>query len=245
MDEAPNIKEETKMTFDICHQLFVIEAFTEGEPNACRLHAAFGGNDGPHHNCIGCNFASGTELILRFLKRHNDHDDLEQDVTVYILLLYLIVEKAEIIFKYLKYVKAENFKTFILITRWANFIKHPKAFLLSHHATYNYEGSTFDYEMTPNLIIDSAFVSKYYQGVRNQTKQRELNNELYNFVSNKKDILVMFPNLGELTIDFCEEYNYFVDMILANQTYIAELNDRATLENFFSEEESFDAEETE
>lgn len=248
MDEVANTKEDdVKMAFDICHELFEQNAFTKDEPNACKLHDAFGGNEGPHHNCIGCNFASGSQLVLRFLKRHKDHDDVEQDVTVYILLLYLIVEKAVIILDYLKYqshLKSENFQTFILIKRWTNFIKHPKAFLLSHHSIYNYEDSNITYEFTPTLIINSTFVSKYYKGVGEKTKQEELNNELYALVSNKKDILVMFPNLPSLTLQFCTEYNYFVDMILSNETYKSELNNRATLENFFTKEESTDTDET-
>ncbi|MBK6701792.1 MAG: hypothetical protein IPG55_18300 [Saprospiraceae bacterium] len=249
MDDIDNIKAaDTKMTFDNCHDLFEQNAFTNGEPNACKLHDAFGGNDGPHHNCIGCNFASGSQLVLRFLKRHKDLDDVEQDVTIYILLLYLIVEKAEIIIDYLKYpshLKSKNFQIFILIKRWANFIKHPKAFLLSHHSIYNYEDSNITYEFTPTLVIDSTFVSKYYKGVSDKIKQEELNNELYDRVSNKKDILVMFPNLLLLTVQFCYEYDFFVDMILSNETYRSELNNRATLKNFFTKKESVIVEETE
>lgn len=239
-----NKEDDAKQVFDICHEFFESEAFTDGEPKACKLHAAFGGNDGPHHNCIGCNFASGSQLVLRFLKRHKEHDDIEQDVTVYILLLYLIVEKAEIILDYLTYpshLKSEKFKIFILVKRWANFIKHPKAFLLSHHATYNYEDSGITYEFTPTLEINSDFVSKFYKGVGDKTKQEKLNNDLYDLVSNKKDILVLFPNLINLTIDFCIEYNYFIQMILENEDYKLELNNKATLENYFTKEDNYNS----
>lgn len=226
--------------FKECFEIFSSKAIgEEGYPNACKIHDAFGGNEGEHHNCLGCNFADSTTLILRYLEKYDELDDIQQDFTVYILLLYLLVERIEIVFDIIQLpvtYKDKHFKVFQQIRKWANFIKHPKAFILTHHPTYDFENSGQKHEIMFTETVHDKFVTEYYSGQTDREKQKSQNTELYKKLRNKKDILVLFPDIATLTNKLCYSYNKFVDLIINNDVYTEILNDETTISKYFENE---------
>lgn len=229
---------EINTKFVESYTLFLTLAFdlTTNTPNSCKIHNAFGGNKGEHHNCLGCNFADSSILISNYLERHEELTDVQQDVTIYIILLYLLVERIEIVFDIVQLpevYREKHFKVFQQVRKWANFIKHPKSFILTHHPTYDFENSEVVYENEFNVIINDAFVSEFYKGESDPAKQKSKNKELYVKLRNQKDILVMFPDIAHLTKKICYSYNKFIELITENKIYIDILNDDTTFTKYF------------
>lgn len=227
--------------FKECFDIFSTKAVDEdGLPNACKIHDAFGGLDGgQHHNCLGCNFADSTNLILRYLEQHEELSDIQQDFTIYILLLYLLVERIEIVFDIIQLpdtYRDKHFKVFKQIRKWANFIKHPKSFILTHHPEYDFEGSDTEHKKPFTETINEQFVEQFYKGQKDTSDQKKTNKELYNRLRNKKDVLVLFPDIAKLTDKLCYSYNKFVDLILTNDAYKEILNDETTISTHFENE---------
>lgn len=115
-----------------------------------------------------------------------------------------------------------------MIKQWANFIKHPKAFMLVHHPTFIFEGfkipaeswkfkKSDDYE----IKIDSDFVKEYYSG-------GDKNKKLYDKLIKKEDVLVVLPNPVKLMTEFCNAQKYFVELICGNQVFRDLLSEKAT-----------------
>ena len=205
---------------------------SKSEPLSCEIHDYFDSLE--NHNCIGCNLASREMHILNFLKSHKKITDIEESYSLYILRCYLLVECIYEIFRIVELPESyriKHFKTFITIKNWANFFKHPKAFLLVHHPYYILEN---DKDEIPNIkksiVIDTAFINKYYSGDKK-------NKELYKLLSNKKDVYVKMPKVDELTELFCNEFRQFVYLIRDNSVYRYILNDKATLEYFYERED--------
>ncbi len=223
--------------FKECHKIFLEKAFDKDEiANSCKIHEAFGGLDGQHHNCLGCNFADSSDMILHYLERHDELEDIQQDFTVYILLLYLLVERIEIVFDIIQLpesYRTKHFKVFQRIRKWANFIKHPKSFILTHHPTYDFENSGTTHATTFTETINEQFVDNYYKGHTDQGDQKKQNKELYNKLRNKKDILVLYPDIAQLTDKLCYSYNKFVELVVENDVYIEILNDETTISTYF------------
>lgn len=200
----------------------------------CEIHDAMGSNKSKHHNCLGCNLDSSTHHIYMFLTQKDGHDDLELSYTNYILLLYLAVERIETIFEIIglpdEY-RRRKFQIFQNVKKWANFIKHPKAFVLCHHPEYYLENDPeiIGKKKVANVIIDTAFVFKYYSGDNNKK-------ELFKIIANKDNVIVELPNLVKLTDEFCNGLSNFVKLIKNNEVYRDILSDKSTIENYFTEE---------
>jgi len=230
----PTANEKFKECFDIFSTKAIDQE--DGTPNSCKIHDAFGGQDGQHHNCLGCNFADSSTLILRYLEKNEELTDIQQDFTVYVLLLYLLVERIEIVFDIIQLpdtYRDKHFKVFQQIRKWANFIKHPKSFILTHHPVYDFENSGTTYDKPFTETINEQFVTQFYKGHSNQDDQKKQNKELYNRLRNKKDILVLLPDIAKLTDKLCYSYNKFVDLIIKNDVYIEILNDETTISTYF------------
>lgn len=179
-------------------------------------------------------------MISSFLERHENLDNIQQDFTIYILLLYLFVERAETVFDILKVpdsYREKHFKVFQQIRRWANFIKHPKAFVLTHHSDYDFNNSRRVHD-SKYTIINEQFIDKYYKGYSDIGEQKSINNDLYKKLKNNSKVVVLFPDPTVLTQKFCYSYKKFVDLIVKNEVYIEILKDEATTSYFFENEES-------
>lgn len=226
---------ELEAIFSHCSDLFSSEMNDEsGNSYVCKIHDAFVGDSGKDHNCIGCNIADSTNLISKYLRSNHQYYDLHLDFTVYLMLLYLLVERMDRILWMLEYDETKKRTLFVTlqpIRKWANFLKHPKSFILTHHPVYDFVNSGVSHRTTFSVIIDTPFVFRYYSGM-------ELNDELYKILKNKRDVMVMLPNLHDLTRDICQDFKTFVDLIINTPANLARLNDEATIAEYLRIEAS-------
>lgn len=191
----------------------------------CNIHDNFKNG----HNCVACNLNDSNRRIENFLYGYRLFNDVHTAFTTYILLLYLQVE---CIFEYFSIIQIpetyvlKHFQTFYTVKRWANFLKHPKAFILVHHPIWEYKNDKSVKKNEKKPIIDTEFVKKFYGG-------DSKNNELLKILNNQEDVIVLFPNPVELMDDFNKLQEKFADLISNNQIVREILNDKATILNFF------------
>jgi hypothetical protein len=197
-------------------EIFIESNYGKGlESNSlmCSIHDSFPS----HHSCIACNLNENARLIERFLLYPDSHDDLQYACTTLLMLLYLLVER---IYEYFSLAKLpdsyrqRHFQVFQEVKHWANFLKHPKSFMLVTHPIWGYEGMqepNFWGEATPNRVeIDTAFVKEYYRSDANNIK-------LYKLLARKDDIFVSFPNPVTLMQRFAKAQEKFVAVIAENE----------------------------
>jgi hypothetical protein len=203
------------------------------DPLSCEIHEYFDSEN--NHNCLGCNLAVVESQYINFLKQYKHFNAENESFTLYILLSYLLVERIEQIMKLMELPESfrlQNFRTLITIRRWANFIKHPKYFMLVHHPSYIHENDPLIKTLKEGKIqINTAFIETYYNGESN-------NKDLFKILENKKNVLVVYPNIEELTQNFCLEIRNFIDLIRDNSVFRHILNQKSTIENFYSREEN-------
>lgn len=225
-----------KAEFKRAYQAVLKEYKKDGDsPMACEIHNYLG--DDNHHNCIGCNLADTEEHIFNNLKKYRSFNDLREASTTHLLLCYIMVERIDEVFKIINIPESyriQYFNAFSIIKKWANFIKHPKAFILVHHPEYLLEN---DPELPiikkDSIKIDTDFIKTYYSGSKNNPK-------LYSLLTNKKDVYVILPELAPLTKSFFEEIRLFINLIRDNSVYRHLLNDKSTFENYFISEQDDD-----
>jgi hypothetical protein len=216
---------------EVC-EVFQREAFApDGDPIMCQIHNAFGTFDTVHHNCLGCNFADSTELVANFLHTWPLQTKIQFAFSTFILLTYLMVERIDTLFDIIelnKTYRLEHFKVLSEIRRWANFLKHPKAFILTHHPAFSFIGSPRNKSLADNanVRIDHNFITKYYS---DEKRDKELCSEL----ENKDKVLVILPNAIEIAKDLCQAMHDCMSVIRDNQIYRTILESKTTFHDYW------------
>jgi len=213
------------------HRRFRDLAFDGESPAVCRLHDIFGGDGIQHHNCIGCNLADGVQLIDAFLATHASQRKIQFGYTTLITLCYLLVERLDTIFNLIQLnadYRDEQFKILTTLRKWANFIKHPKAFVLTHHAVFTFHGSpkNQDLEAHATVVIDRNFVNQYYS-------DNEKNDDLYRKLENRDDVLVILPSAEHVVNELSKAINETVKLFQDNKVYRDVLDKRSTFLDFW------------
>ncbi|WP_299155866.1 hypothetical protein [uncultured Christiangramia sp.] len=226
--------EDLVNVFEKVFDIFVDANYQNDSTLFCSIHNSF--NRG--HNCIGCNLDSNNRRIENFLIQFKYFSDINLTFTSFILLLYLQVECITEYFKIIEIqerYRTKHFQVFTLIKRWANFLKHPKAFMLVHHPNWSFENRIFAdayvkklYKNT-NPTIDSSFINRYYNSDKN-------NKDLYRKLEKKEDLLVMFPDPIEIIKDFTNAQIKFVELISENSIARELLEDQTTIEKHFNQD---------
>lgn len=170
-----------------------------------------------YHNCLACQLEEGNNKLIRFLHdtdtSKNDVEEKEYIFTVFILLLYLQVEKLNTIFKFIgitfEFVE-ENWKVLGEIRKWANFIKHPKGFLFTHHPDFHFETENIKPDKNTK-IIGSEFVFKLY----NHEDKEKLNQTIQQ-IGNKNNLIVLIPDPNRLIKDYIVVSKKFCDTVKKN-----------------------------
>lgn len=198
----------------------------------CSIHDAFPS----HHTCVGCNLQAGTRAIERFLLRYQSFDSAEHDCAEFIMHLYLVVEKVH---TYLELItipqayRARHFQVFQEVKYWANFLKHPKSFMLVLHPMWSYEGllgpTLYQDPARGELVIDSAFTKEYYSGDKKNLK-------LYDILARRDNVVVRFPNPVKLTKQFMRALQKFVSIIAENEMVREMLESETMVKRYFSAE---------
>jgi hypothetical protein len=181
-----------------------------------------------YHNCLACQLEEGNNKLIRFLRDTDtsigDIEEREYYFTIFILLLYLQVEKLTTIFKFIgitvEFVE-ENWKVLGEIRKWANFIKHPKGF--THHPDFHFE--TEDIKPDKHTkIIGSEFVFKFY----NHEDKEKLNQTIQQ-IGNKDNLIVLIPNPDRLIKDYIKVSRKFCDIVKRNPHFRDILKKHTTL----------------
>lgn len=215
-------------------RIYEKEVFVGDTPIFSQLHELMEENE-EDHNCIGCNLGEYAMLNYSTLLLLDGLVSIEQKMQLLIINLYLLVERIDTILDIIKLhegYRKENFKTLSKIRKWANFIKHPKAFILAHHPVYTIEGFKDNKEIRigASITIDTSFIIKYYSN-------DEKNKELFKAIENKEGILVVFPNPADLIEKLCEELKLFNKLLRNNEIYREILKKRSTFLGFWLDEE--------
>lgn len=210
-----------------------------GSSSACKIYDKLTEDDYTKQDCIGENF---NQLIHRlennWFENYKPTNDLDYYFFNYFLLLYLFVERVDLIFEVInKDGKSKifndylfnNFKTLRKINKWANFIKHPKEFLFTHWPTYYFEGDTGILLSEGDVKIDTDFIFNHYH---NDKQTRPV------ILENNNRVFVEVPNLENITIEFCKEMNLFFDFICCNQMVADFLKKKSTIENYYNYDET-------
>lgn len=237
----PEEQTELKQTF-----MQVLDTYVEanyphndtGNSLMCSIHDSFKVG----HNCVGCNLQEQTNLLIRFLANYNTFEDIHLTATQFHLLLYL---KASRINTYIDYIELQqshryrHFGAFQQAVRWANFLKHPKSFMLVHHASYLIDGlnasaayynDIIETAKQKKLLIDDDFVKEFYSGT-------DQNQKLHIRLSNKEGVVVLFPNPIELMKRFVGAQAKFVELIRDNALIREILDDKASIKAHFINED--------
>lgn len=193
------------------------------------------------HNCLGCNLEEQSALVIRFLADYDKLVNQQAVATQFHWLLYLLAERYNQYIEMMKIpeeTKQRHFKVFQQVIQWANFIKHPKAFVLVHHPEYYFDGIDIDSSWQEKVIaeartnkqlIDNDFVKQYYAGGDNNPK-------LFAALSNKENVVVLFPNPLKLMQAFVKAQQEFVNLIKENKVFRDIIGNKATLKAAFVEQ---------
>lgn len=199
----------------------------------CILHHSeyLGKHDSKSHACLGCNLNTSLEFIYRFLKQNKSKKDIEYTFTNFTLLIFLLVEKLTTIFRVIgitqEYVEI-NWTVLVEMRKWANFVKHPKGFLFSHHPVYNFEPDDIPkkYRNHKKITFKNLVEPLYKREDENKFK------ETINQFANKKDLIVIIPDPERI----CKELNIvcweFCKKIKDNEHFKQILKETSVLDNY-------------
>lgn len=216
-------------------QLHMMKEHEDGVyPKLCDIHDSFESNlsNQTKHNCLGCNFADSVWLLYYLFDRLESYQSNQDIYFEFLVRLYLLVERADVIFEIIELpdsYKQRNFKTFLLVKRWANFIKHPKAFMFTHHPEYCMKGMCSEGE--GQIEIDDDFVQNYYSGGKK-------NKALFDLLSNASSVVVSFPCPVQLIKRFCSECLLLESVICENKVFKEVLEECSTLEEYYESEDN-------
>jgi len=207
---------------------------TNCEQVFCKLHEKeyLGLDTNRDHVCIACNLNDSIEKIHKFLSSLKEDDDIEYSFTLFILLCYLSVEKLTIVFKHIgitqEYVET-NWKVLIEIRKWANFIKHPKGFLFSHHPEYIFDNQkkVEKYNDWKEINYKNFIEPFYYKEDPGKYKQT------ISQIGNKKNILVVIPDPVRIVKELSLVCNKFCDKIKNNEHFKEILKDESSLAEYY------------
>jgi hypothetical protein len=225
-----NDQTKLKKDFEFALNKYLHFHLPEAEDNSffCKIHNNF--KDG--HNCVACNLNHTNQRIINFLLGFKTFEDTHTTFSLFIMILYLQVE---CIFEYIEIISLpepyilKNFQTLFKIKRWANFLKHPKSFLLVHHPEWRYEGDNLGIIDENEIQINSKFVNQFYSG-------NSKNKELFKLLNKKEDIPVVFPNPIILIEEYCNAQEKFSKLISKNSIVREVLEDIASISSHFESE---------
>ena len=204
--------------------------------NACKVYDKLT-EGGGRQDCIGENF---NQLIHRLEEEWfscytpGQRNNLDYYFYNYFLLLYLFVERVDLIFqvinpdgkaKLFQDYHFHNFKTLRVINKWANFIKHPKEFMFTHWPKYYIQGTVNPDISETDVKIDTDFIFAHYMSDKKPAPV---------ILENNQNVYVEIPNLKEITLKFCQEMNLFFDFICSNQVVADFLKKKSTVQYFFN-----------
>jgi len=85
------------------------------------------------------------------------------------------------------------------------------------------------------LFINDQFIDVYYKDVKDRAKREELLKKLHNLLEqHRTSTIVVLPDIEKLTVSLCYNLEHFVELIKSKPEYTEKLNDKSTIQDFFS-----------
>jgi len=194
-------------------------------------------------NALADNFEYLIQLIREdFLTNYEPKETvrIEYYFGTYIYWLYLVTERVHTVldfinpdgkFKIINDFKYKNFETLKEIKNWCIFLKHPKEFIFSHLNSYSMETDTDTLELYKDTsfftLIDKTYIEKNY--TKNSKKLPGL--------ENNQGVVIVLPELEDLTKRFCDELIIFKDFLIKNDIIADFLKDKTNIENYYNQEQ--------
>lgn len=182
------------------------------------------------HNCIGCNFEEGARTIHYFLKTNKECLSVQYYLNLYSLLFYTHSERLAVIYKEIGFTQKNKtefdwaaFPNLKMIKYWANFFKHPKAYMFLHHPDFYIDSDPEKPNFIITQVIDNNFVKEFYRAGAD-------NNALRKLLENKENVKIFFPDLIETTKKLCKEFESIISVINSDKNFIDQLNHYTTIE---------------
>ena len=223
-----------------CHEAFKAGLYesgdTENVSNACKVYDRLIETCPDKDDCIGENFNQLIEKIeLEWFQGYTPQTHVDYYFYNYVLLLYLFVERVDLIFEVVnKDGKSKIFNDYhhtkfpVLrrINKWANFIKHPKEFLFTHWPTFYFADDKPEIR-SGDVVINYDFIKQHYFNEKQpRPKVLENNDKVY----------VEMPDLVKMTESFTAELNEFFDFICNNHLVAEFLRKKSTIEQMYDDE---------
>jgi hypothetical protein len=237
-----------KLSQHIKTKLFeVCENGKDHWPIVCQLHGIFDNSDylvesnsdagSSGHNCLGCNFSEYTWGLLRTVESwsvYKNHPDISSQSQMedfyptsnFFHWLDVLIDSYEELLKFIDIKESRRLKLFPVFQRikpWANFFKHPKAMILTHHATYIFEATP---ELNRENILVEKDIAKYYSNTNND-------GTLLNRLTNKAEIFVQFPDLFMIIDEFSEATKFLISLLKDNKLFRDELAQKSTIVEYY------------
>jgi hypothetical protein len=208
----------------------------------CDIHAAYQGPDGADHICLGCTLDSVTAQLAKFLRQaaHNEAAFEPEDlVAMFAYLVNALYERICDVFGIIgvpESYRCRHYQPFIVMRRWANFFKHPKAFgWLVHHPTFCARQTREEIEARKASdrkemkLVDDDFLDKFYSS---EEKGKGIVGAFRGFETR---VTVILPPVGEITIGICDSLVNFVGVVTKNPVYVELLRDKAVIANYYEQ----------
>ena len=202
------------------------------DPLVCKIHDAFVGKNGDDlHNCIACTLADFSNLLWISVGENSYVMDQYHGFTKFVMPAYLMVERIEQIMAMIPLsdgYRKRYYPTFMKVRRWANFIKHPKGFMLVHHPNYYFDDQAMltEEKSKKEVLIKDDFIDTYYTGPAK-------NAELYSLLTNNDKVYVLLPGLEEFATKFTDEIRRFTKLVTDNPFVREVLEDKSTLRQYY------------
>ncbi|HRH37084.1 MAG TPA: hypothetical protein PK760_01990 [Flavobacteriales bacterium] len=185
---------------------------------------------GTPHNALACQMDSGLRRVHRFITTTEHDDDVEYSLNMFILILYLEVEKLHTVFRVLGITHdwvQENWPILVEIRKWANFVKHPKGFLFTHHPNCIIEGQPSRGHTDRPFVLNYDFVVRLYNHEDDQRWKQTIKE-----LANKDDVVVVFPDPDRVAREYIAVCQSFCDKIKVNEHFKGILRRITTIEDY-------------
>jgi hypothetical protein len=209
--------------FEECYKLFQQEAYDDkGHSVFKQLHNAFHSDNQQCNNCFGCSIQVNAQLITNYLKKYPSFSNIQNEFGAYILLQHLIIERLETILDMIEIPQSrrdQEFAVFKQIRVWAFLFKPYTTFIPKNRADFILENfNTPEVISQESFVVTNKYVLDYYE--KKVARRRLPTYTIPEFVDNNdKRMLIVLPNIVELTDQVCQAYNKFVDLLLSNKEY--------------------------
>ena len=212
--------------FKACHGIFKQKIYEkDGIPAVFKIQQVLKQRKS-EQNSFAYSLADSIHLIANFLNKNKTLRDIQEDYSSFILLQNLLVNRLDTILDIVKMpneIREKEFKIFQQINAWAYFLKPHTAFISKYPTIYVFENNirAHDFE-SYSLIVNNYFVNKYNKAQLNRSNFfTGLTKMGYNLERiNEKPILLILPNISEITNQLCDAINKFVDVILSDEKYL-------------------------